>query len=62
VTVKIFGVQVGKTDDEKWAEAKTDAHVRRAGNGQRVTRSAKTYTPTQKLKDQQREINARNNG
>lgn len=53
---------VFKSEAQKLAEAKTAAHQRRADNGQRVTRSAKTYTTAQKLKDQQREIDARNNG
>jgi hypothetical protein len=48
------------SEKEKWAKAKTRAHKQRAANGQKVTKSRKTYTPAMQIADQKREIDARN--
>jgi hypothetical protein len=43
-----------KSEEQRWAEAKQDAHKQRAANGQKVTGRAKSYTTTQQIKDQER--------
>lgn len=43
-----------KSQAQREAEAKQQAHIQRAANGQKITKSRKNYTPAMQLQDQKR--------
>jgi hypothetical protein len=49
-----MGIFSRKTEAEKWAEAKADAHKYRADHGMKVRKDRKNYTPAVEIADQQR--------
>jgi hypothetical protein len=48
-----------KSEEQKWAEAKTNAHKLRAAAGHRHRKDQATYTAAEQIKDQMREHRAR---
>jgi hypothetical protein len=43
-----------KSEDRRWVEAKQEAHQWRAANGMKVSKSCRSYTPQAQITDQQR--------